>query len=78
MSATEATNHDHDASEPAFGFWRRSYAMVVKDGVFYYPDEVYPKFGIKPFAPAPKVILAKTAGIEPRQQSGGEKAAHFE
>ena len=53
-------------------------AMVVKDGVFYYPDEVYPKFGIKPFAPAPRVTLAKTAGIEPNQQKGGERIAHFE
>lgn len=53
-------------------------SMVVKDGVFYYPDEVYPKFGIKPFVAAPKVTLAKTAGIEPNQQSGGEKGAHFE
>jgi imidazolonepropionase-like amidohydrolase len=30
-------------------------AMVVKDGAFYYPAEVYPEFGIKPFAPTPKV-----------------------
>ncbi len=30
-------------------------AMVVKDGTFYYPSEVYPKFGIQPFAAAPKV-----------------------
>lgn len=29
--------------------------MVVKDGVFYYPEEVYPEFGIKPFAKAPMV-----------------------
>lgn len=28
-------------------------AMVVKDGTFYYPAEVYPEFGIKPFADAP-------------------------
>jgi imidazolonepropionase-like amidohydrolase len=34
-------------------------AMVVKDGAFYYPAEVYPEFGIKPFAPAPKVAPAK-------------------
>ncbi|HEV2568989.1 amidohydrolase family protein [Sphingomonas sp.] len=33
-------------------------AMVVKDGAFYYPAEVYPEFGIKPFAPAPKVVAA--------------------
>ena len=29
--------------------------MVVKDGAIYYPSEVYPKFGIRPFADAPKV-----------------------
>lgn len=34
-------------------------SMVVKDGVFYFPAEVYPEFGIKPFAPAPKVVEAK-------------------
>jgi hypothetical protein len=28
---------------------------VVKDGTFYYPSEVYPKFGIQPFAQPPKV-----------------------
>jgi imidazolonepropionase-like amidohydrolase len=32
-------------------------AMVVKDGTFYYPAEVYPSFGIKPFASAPKVTV---------------------
>jgi hypothetical protein len=31
--------------------------MVIKDGVVYYPSEVYPNFGIKPFAEAPKVTL---------------------
>lgn len=30
-------------------------AMVVKDGTVYFPAEVYPEFGIKPFAPAPAV-----------------------
>jgi imidazolonepropionase-like amidohydrolase len=29
--------------------------MVVKDGTFYYPSEVYPKFGIQPFAQPPKI-----------------------
>jgi imidazolonepropionase-like amidohydrolase len=33
----------------------KTIAMVVKDGVFYYPSEVYPKFGIEPFTAAPKV-----------------------
>ena len=37
----------------------KTIAMVVKDGTFYYPSEVYPKFGIKPFAGAPKVVLPK-------------------
>jgi hypothetical protein len=31
--------------------------MVVKDGVVYFPSEIYPHFGIKPFADAPKVTL---------------------
>ncbi len=35
----------------------KTIAMVVKDGTFYYPSEVYPKFGITPFAEAPKVTL---------------------
>ena len=35
----------------------KTIAMVVKDGTFYYPSEVYPKFGIKPFTAAPRVIL---------------------
>lgn len=32
--------------------------MVVKDGTFYYPSEVYPTLGIQPFTTAPKVIAA--------------------
>jgi len=35
----------------------KTIAMVVKDGVFYYPTEAYPKFGIEPFTAAPKVTL---------------------
>jgi len=35
--------------------------MVVKDGTVYYPSEVYPKFGIQPFASAPKVMEATAA-----------------
>ena len=37
----------------------KAIAMVVKDGTFYYPSEVYPKFGITPFTPAPKVSIPK-------------------
>ena len=29
--------------------------MVVKDGAFYYPPEIYPRLGIKPFTTAPQV-----------------------
>jgi hypothetical protein len=29
--------------------------MVVKDGTFYYPTEVYPKFGIEPFTSVPAI-----------------------
>ncbi|WP_373489118.1 amidohydrolase family protein [Blastomonas sp.] len=31
--------------------------MVAKDGVFYYPSEVYPEFGIRPFATKPDVRM---------------------
>ena len=34
----------------------KTVSMVVKDGAFYFPSEVYPKFGIAPFVAAPKVI----------------------
>ncbi|HEV2123000.1 MAG TPA: amidohydrolase family protein [Chloroflexota bacterium] len=33
-------------------------SMVVADGAVYFPSEAYPHFGIKPFAPAPRVIEA--------------------
>jgi imidazolonepropionase-like amidohydrolase len=33
----------------------KTISMVVKDGTFYYPTEVYPKFGIQPFTATPKV-----------------------
>ena len=32
--------------------------MVVKDGTFYSPSEVYPKFGIQPFVAAPESVEA--------------------
>jgi len=35
----------------------KSIAMVVKDGAIYFPSEIYPNFGIRPFADAPKVTL---------------------
>jgi hypothetical protein len=39
----------------------KTISLVVKDGAFYYPAEVYPKFGIKPFAAAPVVTLPVTS-----------------
>lgn len=35
----------------------KTISMVVKDGTVYFPSEVYPKFGIKPFVAAPTVTL---------------------
>jgi hypothetical protein len=39
--------------------------MVVKDGIVYFPSEVYPKFGITPFADPPKVSRASGASTTP-------------
>ena len=33
----------------------KTISMVSSGGTFYYPSEVYPAFGIKPFTPMPKV-----------------------
>ena len=35
----------------------RKIRMVVSDGVIYFPSEVYPRFGIRPFSDAPKVTM---------------------
>lgn len=37
----------------------KAIAMVVKGGTAYFPSEIYPKLGIKPFAEAPKVLSGK-------------------
>lgn len=36
-------------------------AMVVKDGTIYFPSEIYPAFGVKPFADAPNITLPTAA-----------------
>ena len=36
----------------------KTISMVVKDGTFYFPSEVYPNFGIQPFIAAPAVTQA--------------------
>lgn len=33
----------------------KTISMVVKDGTFYFPSEIYPEFGIRPFVDAPVV-----------------------
>ena len=33
----------------------KTISMVAKDGVFYFPAEIYPRFGIKPFTSSPTV-----------------------
>jgi len=40
MSATEAVHPVDEAREPAFGFWRRSYAMLVKEFIQLRRDRV--------------------------------------
>jgi ABC-2 type transport system permease protein len=40
MSATETVNQDRNVGEPAFGFWRRSYAMLVKEFIQLRRDRV--------------------------------------
>jgi imidazolonepropionase-like amidohydrolase len=39
----------------------KTISMVLKDGVVYYPSEIYPRFGIAPFASAPMVTMG--AGV---------------
>lgn len=38
----------------------RRIRMVVSDGVIYFPSEVYPRFGIRPFSEAPQVVVPQT------------------
>lgn len=35
----------------------KTISMVVKDGTVYFPSEIYPSFGIKPFVDAPRVEM---------------------
>lgn len=35
----------------------KTISMVSADGVFYYPTEIYPEFGIRPFTEAPSVAV---------------------
>ncbi|QWG15143.1 ABC transporter permease [Bradyrhizobium sediminis] len=40
MSVAEAPDHSRDSKEPRFGFWRRSFAMVVKEFIQLRRDRV--------------------------------------
>src|SRR3977135_568222 len=40
MSVTNAPNHSRDTREPPLGFWRRSYAMLVKEFIQLRRDRV--------------------------------------
>ncbi len=37
----------------------KTISMVVKDGTVYFPSEVYPEFGIRPFTSVPKVTTPR-------------------
>lgn len=37
----------------------KTISMVAKGGAIYFPSELYPEFGVKPFTTAPKVFEAK-------------------
>src|ERR1700681_4247822 len=40
MSAADAPDHSRDSREPPFGFWRRSFAMLVKEFIQLRRDRV--------------------------------------
>ena len=41
----------------------KTISLVAKDGVFYFPAEIYPRFGITPFAAAPKITAPDPANV---------------
>ncbi len=47
-------------------------AMVVKGGTIYFPAEIYPAFGVRPFAEAPAITLPKP----PSAATGGNTVGH--
>jgi imidazolonepropionase-like amidohydrolase len=34
----------------------KTISLVVKDGNFYFPSDIYPEFGIRPFTDAPAIL----------------------
>lgn len=50
-------------------------AMVVKDGTIYFPSEIYPAFGVKPFADAPTIVLPASGSVPATTSGGGSHGA---
>src|SRR5258708_18481668 len=55
MSATDAYAQNHSIPEPAFGFWRRSYAMLVKEFIQLRRDRV--SFAMIAMVPVMQLML---------------------
>src|SRR3982074_3723393 len=55
MSATEAYRQNHDTPEPRFGFWRRSFAMLVKEFIQLRRDRV--SFAMIVMLPVTQLVL---------------------
>ena len=55
----------------------KTVSLVAKDGVFYFPSEIYPRFGIRPFTPAPTLTPPDPAHIGTLKSVGRtEPVAH--
>jgi imidazolonepropionase-like amidohydrolase len=52
-------------------------AMVVKDGTIYFPSEIYPAFGVKPFTEAPAITLPQQAATTRSVHAGGSSGGHL-
>ena len=55
MSATDTDGRNRDVREPAFGFWRRSYAMLVKEFIQLRRDRV--SFAMIVMLPVMQLVL---------------------
>ena len=55
MSSNETSHRNHDVKEPPFGFWWRSYAMLVKEFIQLRRDRV--SFGMIVMLPVMQLVL---------------------
>src|SRR5258707_12246359 len=53
--AAEQANHTSEVTEPRFGFWRRSFAMVIKEFIQLRRDRV--SFGMIVMIPVMQLLL---------------------